>query len=218
MPPLNMNMQQSATYTVRAFRYSTTLTRIFFDYVCIPVWASCLCPAIIRGFRVHNYSNVFQNFQFSLSKCCVSLYVRRSFYPATTILCSVRSSSVACSLRKQTVLPENICRGNYKNRSQKLFCCVQWIRNIECPSINWREGLHTVTILHSISETVVELSFILFALIYNALFLCVCVCVCVLCACACVFVRHCFLNKFLHNFLWNSARNIGIITHKFWKF
>jgi hypothetical protein len=112
MLPLDMNMQQSETYTVRAFRYSTTLTRIFFHYVCIPVWASCLCPAIIRGFRVHNYSNVFQNFHFSLSKCCASLYVRRGFYTLTTIVSSVRSSSVASSLRKQTVLPENICRGN----------------------------------------------------------------------------------------------------------
>lgn len=112
MPPLNMNMQQSATYTVRAFKYSTTLTRIFFDYVCIPVWASCLCPVIIRGFRVHNYSNAFQNFQFSLSKCCVSWYARRGFYPVTTIVCSVHSSPVAGSLRKQTFLPENICRGN----------------------------------------------------------------------------------------------------------
>jgi hypothetical protein len=68
---------------------------------------------------VHNYSNVFQNFQFSVSKCCLSWYVRRSFCPVTTIVCSVHSSSFAGSLRKQTVLPENICRGNYTKTGPK---------------------------------------------------------------------------------------------------
>lgn len=125
MPPLNMNMQHAATYTVRAFKYPSTLTRIFFDYVCIPVWASCLCPAVIRGFRVHNYSNVFQNFQICLSKRCVSLSVRRRFHPVTTIVRSVRSSSVAGNLRKQTVLPENICRGSCTKTGPKNCCVVR---------------------------------------------------------------------------------------------
>ena len=61
------------------------------------------------------------------------------------------------------------------------------MRIIEYPSIKWREGLHTVKLLPSISETVVELSIMLFSLIYKVFFLCVRVCVCVLCAYACVF-------------------------------
>jgi len=68
---------------------------------------------------------VFRNLQFSLSKCCVSSYARRSFYPITTIVCSVRPSSAAGSLRKQTVLPENICRGNCTKTRPK-NCSAVW--------------------------------------------------------------------------------------------
>ena len=42
MPPHNMNMQQSATYTVRAFRYSTTLTGVFFYYAFLSEPAVCV--------------------------------------------------------------------------------------------------------------------------------------------------------------------------------
>jgi len=192
MPPLNMKMQQSATYTFRAFSYSTTLAQIFFDCVWIRVWASCLCPTIIRGFRAHNYSNVFQNFQCFLSKCFVSWYVRRRFYPVTTIVCWVHSSPVVGSLRKQTVLPENICpRICTKTATQKLFRNVQWVRIIEYPSVKWIEILHTLKLLPSISETVVELSIIPFSLTYSILFLCVFVCFMCLCM---RFLRHCFSN------------------------
>ena len=116
-------MKKSTKYTVRPFRYSTTLTQILFDFFCIPVWASCLCPAIINVLKVHNYSNVFLNFQCSVSKCFVSWYVWRSFCPVTAIVCSVVSSSVAGSLRKQTVLPENTCRGNCTKTL--LFVCSE---------------------------------------------------------------------------------------------
>jgi ABC-type Na+ efflux pump permease subunit len=47
------------------------------------------------------------------------------------------------------------------------------MRIIGYSSIKWREGLHTVTLLPGISETVVELSIMLFSLIFNILFLCV---------------------------------------------
>lgn len=170
-------MKKSTKYTVRPFRYSTTLTQILFYFFCIPVWASCLCPAIINVLKVHNYSNVFLNFQCSVSKCFVSWYVWRSFCPVTAIVCSVVSSSVAGSLRKQTVLPENTCRGNC---TKTLFCLCAvnanywvFINQVE------RRATHTVTHLPSISESVVELSIMLFSLIYNVLSLDVCVCVCV---------------------------------------
>lgn len=51
------------------------------------------------------------------------------------------------------------------------------MRIIEYSLIKWRVGLHTVTLLPSLSESVVELSVMLFSLIYNFLFLDVCVCV-----------------------------------------
>lgn len=170
-------MKKSAKYTVRPFRFSTTLTQILFYFFCISVWASCLCPATINVLKVHNYSIVFLNLQCSVSKCFVSWYVWRSLCPVTAIVCSVVSSSVAGSLSKQAVLPENTCRGN----CTKLFClCAVKAKYWVFTNQVERRATHTVTHLPSISESVVDLSIMLFSLIYSFLSLDVFVCVCVL--------------------------------------
>ena len=123
------------------------------------------------------------NFQCSVSKCFVSWYVWRSFCPVTAIVCSVVSSSVAGSLRKQTVLPENTCRGNCTKTL--LFVCSE----CELLSIHQSSGEKGDTHCNAFAQyfrkcsRVINYAFLTYLQRPFLRCVCMCVCVCFMCLC-----------------------------------
>lgn len=126
---------------------------------------------------------MFQNFQFAVSKCCVSLFVRRSFYPVTTIVCAqyaLPQLQVASGNRRsyrKTYVAETVQKLVPKT---VLLCAVNanyWV------SINQveRRATHCKAFAQYFRNCYSHLFTKFFFL------MCACVCVCVLCAYACVF-------------------------------